>query len=60
MQRAIVSAMHVTPTHGSFLIKPHILRAAVKLSHFSVWRFYGREVEAEWLLLYVSSVFVDI
>ncbi len=51
MQRAIVSAMRITPTHGSFIIKPHILITPVELSPFAVWSFNGREVEVEWLLL---------
>lgn len=40
MKRAIVLAVLITPTHGSFIIKLHILIAAVELSHFTVWIFF--------------------
>lgn len=52
MQRAIVLAALITPTHSSFIIKLHILIAPVELSHFTVWIFNGREVEVEWLVLF--------
>lgn len=42
MHRAIVSAMLITPTRGSFIIKPPILIAPVDLSHFTLWIFHGR------------------
>lgn len=41
MQRAIVLAVLITPTHSSFIIKLHILIAPVELSHFTVWIFDG-------------------
>lgn len=39
----------ITPTHSSFIIRLHILIAAVESSHCGF--FYGREVEVEWLYL---------
>lgn len=57
MQRAIVLAVLITPTHSSFIIKLHILIAPVELAHFTVWILYGEGVEVVWVFFYVLSIF---
>lgn len=60
MQRAIVLAVLITPTHSSFIIKLHILIAPVELAHFTVWILYGEGVEVVWVFFYVLSIFLRL
>ena len=66
MQEIIVLAVLITPTHGSFIIKLHILIAPVELSHFTVWifnfliYFIGEGRRLKWAFLYILSILVHL